>query len=118
MIQKEHDIQVAICHLLDLYKIFYFSVPNGIHFNRDKLKAIKYARKLKSEGFRSGASDLVVLTKEKPYFIEVKTEKGKQSENQKAFQKDIENLGYIYLLWRSIDSAENWIKEINNGKNL
>lgn len=113
MRNEEHNIQVAICQILDWYKIFYFAVPNGIHFNRDKLKAIKYAQKLKSEGFRSGVSDLVILTKEKPYFVEIKTKKGKQSENQKLFQKDIENLGYTYLIWKDYSEATNWINSIN-----
>jgi hypothetical protein len=80
MIHEEHNIQVAICQLLDWYKIFYFAVPNGIHFNRDKLKAIKYAQRLKTEGFRAGVSDLVILTKTKPYFVEIKANKGKQNE--------------------------------------
>lgn len=112
MIHEEHNIQVAICQLLDWYKIFYFAVPNGIHFNRDRLKAIKYAQRLKAEGFRAGVSDLVILTKIKPYFVEIKTNKGKQNDNQISFQKEIENLGYTYLVWRDVRYAEKFIKDI------
>lgn len=65
---------------------------------------------LKSEGFRLGSSDLVIVLKEKVLFVEIKTETGKQSDNQKEFQRDVEALGYEYLLWKSVDDCLKYFK--------
>lgn len=70
-----------------------FSVPN----ERD----VSYAelRKLLLTGLLPGVSDLVVILENKVIFVEVKNEKGKQSEKQKKFQESVEN----YFLVRSLD---------------
>jgi hypothetical protein len=44
-------------------------------------------------------------------WIEVKTATGKQSEDQKAFQKDVEENGMRYLLARSSDDVISWFKD-------
>lgn len=73
-------------------------------------KIIKY---LESKGFyvlkiikcnKNGTADLIAFRKsELPIFIEVKTEKGVQSELQKFRQKEVEQLGYKYFLVRSLE---------------
>lgn len=40
-----------------------------------------------------------------PTWIEVKNEKGKQSELQKSFQAQVEGAGHVYLLARSLDDV-------------
>ena len=53
---------------------------------------------------KNGTADLIAFRKsEFPIFIEVKTEKGKQSELQKFRQKEVEQLGYKYYLIRSLE---------------
>ncbi len=53
---------------------------------------------------KNGTADLIAFRKsELPIFIEVKTEKGIQSELQKFRQKEVEQLGYKYYLIRSIE---------------
>jgi hypothetical protein len=105
MRQEEHRIQCAIV------KWFYyaypayrggclFAVPNGGHRN------IQTARSLKAEGVTSGVSDLLLLVPKREYHglcIEVKTPVGRQSENQKSWQRAIEAQGYKYSIVRSLD---------------
>ena len=105
MRQEEHRIQCAIV------KWFYyaypayrggclFAVPNGGHRN------IQTARNLKAEGVTSGVSDLLLLVPKRDYHglcIEVKTPVGRQSDNQKNWQRIIEAQGYRYEIVRSLD---------------
>ena len=105
MRQEEHRIQCAIV------KWFYyaypayrggcmFAVPNGGHRN------IQTARSLKAEGVTSGVSDLLLLVPKREYHglcIEVKTPVGRQSDNQKNWQRIIEAQGYRYEIVRSLD---------------
>jgi len=80
-----------------------FSVPN------DSINPIETKRKINT-GLLRGASDLIILLPNKILFIEVKTEKGVQSDNQKDFQKRVELLGFKYYLVRSLTE----FKEIIN----
>ena len=105
MRQEEHRIQCAIV------KWFYyaypayrggclFAVPNGGHRN------IQTARSLKAEGVTSGVSDLLLLVPKREYHglcVEVKTPVGRQSDNQKNWQRIIEAQGYRYEIVRSLD---------------
>ena len=105
MRQEEHRIQCAIV------KWFYyaypayrggclFAVPNGGHRN------IQTARSLKAEGVTSGVSDLLLLVPKRDYHglcVEVKTPVGRQSDNQKNWQRIIEAQGYRYEIVRSLD---------------
>lgn len=75
-----------------------FSVPNG--GTRNQLEAIT----LKATGLLPGVSDLIILQPNgKTIFVEVKTEKGIQSEKQKDFETTVTNLGFEYYLVRSLD---------------
>lgn len=73
-----------------------FSVPN------DSINAIETKRKVNT-GLLKGVSDLIVITPNgKILFIEIKTEKGIQSESQKDFEQRIKALGYEYHVIRSL----------------
>jgi hypothetical protein len=41
-----------------------------------------------------------------PFWLECKTEKGKQSDYQKSFQAQVEAEGHIYAICRSIDDVK------------
>jgi hypothetical protein len=74
-----------------------FSIPNGGTRN------IREAMTFKSTGLLKGASDLVVIFPNgKLCFIELKTEKGVQSAEQKDFEARITKAGYEYHLIRSL----------------
>lgn len=76
----------------------FFSVPNGGQRNAPT------ARIMKAEGVVAGVSDLLLLIPNNGYHglcIEMKTEKGRQSEHQKTFQEEAEYNGYKYIVCRS-----------------
>lgn len=88
------------------FRLFYrrytpllFAVPNGGARNRIT-GAI-----LKSEGVIPGVADMILLLPRGGYHalcIEMKTETGRQSESQKAWQKAVELEGYRYAVCRSV----------------
>ena len=116
--KEEHYIQCQIVKELRKNNIMCFAVPNGIFFNaKSKLKGFLYMEKLKAEGFTPGVADLVIVLQDTHLYVEVKTPKGEQSDNQKQFQAKIESLGYPYQLWRSVEDAEKFVKGIKGGIN-
>ena len=111
--KEEHNIQVSISIYLKYKRIMHYAVPNGIHLNlKDRAASARYMKYLKSEGFRPGVADLVLLLPNgRSIYVEVKSGKGRQSDNQKEFQNKIESLGFTYLLWRSLDDVEEFLKK-------
>ena len=104
MRQEEHNIQVAIVQYLRLRGFEVFAIPNG--GRRDAVTGAK----LKAEGVSAGVADLIILLPiGNVLFVEVKTEKGRQSPEQKAFQERVEKLGFNYVIWRSVEDAEKFI---------
>ena len=81
-----------------------FAVPNG--GARNKAEACI----MKGDGVLAGVSDLIVVGDGRILFVEMKTQRGKQSPTQKDFQKRVESLGHKYVVCRSLDS---FIEEIN-----
>ena len=58
-----------------------------------------------------GIPDYVFVGRQGGFFIEVKTDKGIQSENQKIVQKWCESVGVPYYLCRSLQDVKNVLKE-------
>ena len=73
-----------------------FSVPNDTENKEETMRKI-------ATGLKRGASDLIVLFPSRSVFCEVKTPTGVQSEAQKNFQEQVEELGFEYILVRSLD---------------
>lgn len=61
-------------------------------------------------GMMKGVSDLVCVLPNQILFIEMKSDKGRQSPDQKVFQKKIENLGFKYYICRSLEDFQSVIK--------
>ncbi len=77
-----------------------FAVPNGGRRNRVE------ACIMKAEGIVAGVSDLILLYPACGYHglcVEMKTEKGRQSDSQKVWQEAVEAQGYRYIVCRSFD---------------
>lgn len=77
------------------------AVPNGGHRN------IIEAKIMKSEGVIPGVSDLLLLVSRHGYGclgIEMKSEKGKQTDLQKEWQIDFEKNNNKYIVCNSLDS--------------
>ena len=84
------------------------AIPNG--GARSKTEAAI----MKAEGVTAGAPDMALFIGRSGYntlCIEFKTDKGRQSESQKAWQADAERNGNKYIICRSVDE---FINEINN----
>ena len=84
-----------------------FAVPNGGTRN------VLEAKLLKATGVMPGVSDLILIIKNKVFFIELKAEKGMQSETQKIFQNKVELLGFEYLIFKSLEQYKQW-RQNNN----
>lgn len=83
-----------------------FAVPNG-----GARSAIE-AKIMKAEGVLAGVSDLLLLYPNNSYHglcIEMKSEKGRQQDTQKLFQREVEAVGYKYIICRSFDDFKNMI---------
>ena len=89
------------------YKHLLFAVPNG-----GARSAITGAI-LKAEGVTRGVADLLLLVPNKKYHglcIEMKTPKGRQSPEQKQWQKAVEDQGYYYAVCRCFDDFYNLVE--------
>lgn len=93
-----------------------FAVPNG--GLRSKVEAMK----LKSTGTLAGVSDLIIYHHKKieelgvmtvlNIFVEVKTETGNQSKEQKQFEARVTKMGFRYVIVRSLDEFKQIINKI------
>lgn len=98
------------------------SVPNGIGFTIPKIvplrfhKAIREAVEmavnfLKLTGMVPGISDLIIhLPKGRCVMVEVKNDKGVQSEAQKRIESKIKKIGGNYILVRSLEDFKQQIQ--------
>ncbi len=66
----------------------------------------------KSSGLVAGRSDIALYLNETVYLVEFKTEKGRQSVDQKKWQKIIESHGYNYYIIRHLDEFKEIINKI------
>lgn len=110
---EEADIQSEFFNRVKLFfpqipdKLL-FSVPNG--GSRNKIEAAN----LKRQGVKAGIADVILLIPKKGFAclcLEFKTKTGKQSPEQKEFQKQAENCGSKYVIVRSVKEA---IEEVKN----
>lgn len=111
----EHHLQ---CRCVNYFRVKHkglslllFAVPNG--GQRSKTTAAK----LKAEGVVPGVADLLLLCPHGQYHglcIEMKTEKGRQSDKQKIWQQAVEKQGYKYVVCRSVDDFKERTEEYLN----
>jgi len=126
MRHEESSLQIACVTWFRIqfpqYRYLLFSSLNGTHLSGTAAqRAIKWNR-LAREGAVSGVADLFLAMSKRDYirmleamylglFIEMKSAKGKQSAEQKEFQKQVEAQGYEYFLCRDLESFIAKIKE-------
>lgn len=108
---EEHRLQAACVRLFRLkypkWRRLLFSVPNG-----GRRDAVTGAR-LKAEGATAGVADLILFVPNRRHgglAIEMKTPRGRQSKEQREWQKMCEQAGNKYVLCRS---AADFIREID-----
>ena len=111
----EHEHQSVVCDWMDARGIKYFAVPNGfVGGGRNRFAGIN---KLKREGMRNGAPDLVLITlteDARPVAVEMKTtEKSSvQSQDQIDIEEEMVCNGWVYILGRGADDAISKIESV------
>lgn len=99
---SEAALQQHCVKLLNSYarpEIEWHAVPNGER--RDK----KTAQRLKSSGVQAGVADLMFLIDGKNIALELKTEIGRMSGEQKKFQERFERAGGRYCCAYGLNEA-------------
>lgn len=101
----ESRIQADIVKALFKAGYFCHSVPN----EQSHGNAVRTGQ-LISMGLRPGVADLVVwVGNGRVAYLEVKNEKGKQSDRQLAFEKLCQSHGYPYKVVRSAEEAVEFV---------
>ena len=100
----EHQIQCAIVEFWNLRgrrDLELRAVPNG------GLRNPVTARRLKAEGVRPGTPDMfVVLPNGRTGWIEIKTPKGRLTDEQKEFARKVLNLGHEWAVVKDLKDAQ------------
>lgn len=112
MINEEAKLQANCIRWFHLQYPFLsrllFAVPNGE--KRDVVTGVK----LKRQGVIRGVSDLILLVPKKGFAslcVEMKTQRGIQSEEQVKWQKEVEKYRNRYVICRSL---EEFMNEVNS----
>lgn len=100
---SEEAIQRAVIQHLKLMAtpgVVYFHCPNG------EARSKATGARLKAMGVRRGVADLcIVLPSGRSAFLELKSAKGRQSDDQKVFAADVSKTDALYAIASSIDEA-------------
>jgi len=113
----ESKLQIQCVNWFKLQFSLYvlFSIPNG------GARRLIEGKILKAEGTMAGVSDLFLMYGNDKYnglFIEMKTEKGRQSDSQKNFEKKCANFKYKYIICRSFEEFRTEITNYINNKDI
>lgn len=111
MKHKEADLQIELVALFRKLGIPVFAVRN------ERNEGLSDANRSNKMGRTKGAPDLIAGLNGKSYWLELKTDKGKQSPEQKCFQLLAPKFGAKYLVVRSIDDVKEIIDEKRNSGN-
>lgn len=121
----ESKLQIACVKWFDLsyphLKMNLFSIPS------EGARTPMNGARMKAQGRRAGVADMLLTVVKQTaetettvtfecagLFIEFKADKGKQSENQIAFEKAVTTTGYKYVIIRTFDEFKNLIEDYLN----
>jgi len=95
---SERDTQKAILQFLALKRVLAYRMNTGaaVYETAGKKRFVRY-------GNPGMADILAITTGGQCIWIEVKAAKGKQSESQIRFQREVEKRGHTYLVARSVE---------------
>lgn len=97
----ESDLQISIVEWLQLVLAPGTIVHGSLNEEPSALRRMLNA----AMGARAGFSDLLIVGRGQLLFMELKTAKGRQEPSQVEFQRDVEALGWPYVIVRSVDEA-------------
>jgi len=99
----EAEIQQAILQGLAAKRIFAGRLNTGTGFAG--------GRPVQHHSFGKGTADILAFTRCYVLWIECKTEKGIQSQEQKSFAEKVQSEFHHYLIARSWDDVEEWLRK-------
>lgn len=112
MLSPEELEQKAVIEWSKMYDSLRWlhAVPNGAHLAGDKNRRAMQMNKLKGQGLKTGVADLFLPMASGDHhglYIEMKRPdgKGKQTDDQKAFQKYCDEQNYLYRLCDNAGTA-------------
>jgi hypothetical protein len=106
----ENQIQQQVVVLLESYcrnDVTWFGVPNG------EFRFPKTAARLKAQGVRPGAPDLVVLSSGIFYGLELKRDSGRLADSQRSMGAEITRAGGIYYVCYGLEEAVQCLMKID-----
>ena len=104
--KSESEIQKSILKYAKMRDFCIFRMNTGGNLRATKKGVIMTPNQ------NRGFGDLFWLHRGRTYFIEVKTDKGVWSEDQKEFCKTVSANGSTYLLCRSLDAFIDFSKQV------
>ena len=108
-ISREEEQLQAACYLW-----FHNSFPLWrkmlFHVDNNSWNSIIGSKK-KALGVAAGVSDIVLILFGEVIFIEMKTPKGEQNDEQRIFQERVERRGHKYVILRTLESFQQFIKQ-------
>ena len=111
MSKAEQKLQTAIVKYIKLaYPNTLFTATMG----GVKLNSWSQRNALKATGYLKGVADLLIFESKESYkglFIEVKTDKGKMTKEQKEFQTNAIARGYLCICCKGFDETKNIIDD-------
>ena len=111
MSKAEQRLQTAIVKYIKLaYPNTLFTATMG----GVKLNSWSQRNALKATGYLKGVADLLIFESKESYkglFIEVKTDKGRMTTEQKQFQTNALARGYLCICCKGFDETKNIIDE-------
>lgn len=111
MSKAEQKLQTAIVKYIRLaYPHTLFTATMG----GVKLNSWSQRNALKATGYLKGVADLLIFESKESYkglFIEVKTDKGKMTKEQKEFQTNAIARGYLCICCKGFDETKNIIDD-------
>ena len=111
--KQEHLFQQQVIQYLHMFNIFVFEtdVMDGLKLLNTEMQWLAFINYHKQLGYVKGQPDLVAVMDSKVVFIELKTQKGKQSKEQKEVEKEIKKRGVDYIVIRSLEDLQNYLKK-------
>ena len=121
---EESDIQQAFVswfrHQYPAKRRNLFAVINGAVLRGDKAQRARQWALLEREGANPGTADLFLSIPSGDYaglYMETKTAKGRQSDEQKEFEQAVTADGYAYVIYRSPEAGAAIVKKyLETGK--
>lgn len=92
-------------------------IPGLALFRNNIGLADVHGRKIRFGVGGPGGADLIGLYNGRFVAVEIKTPRGKQTEEQQTFQRLVESKGGAYVVLRSVDDALTWIASLASNDN-